>query len=296
MNARFNPVFIIAIMFSITQILALAAGILLMTTAAYDANVQALSVSPIEDANSPLNAILMLGYVIFGAVVALVAIKYFRAKILFKFLELGVVGGTVSVLCFAFIYGLTPLGFFESGVISIFIGGAFALIKYKYVCLKNMAAILSSAGIAAMFGFSMGFWPALLFVIGLSIYDYIAVFKTRHMLTLAQGLGTNELSFTISASQKKPRNISQAACAPNEDVSRLDLGSGDLAVPAILAVSAYPIFGLFGSFATILGSIISIILTLHFVVKHHIVLPALPPICIGSLIALLISQLILMVI
>jgi len=294
MVAKFNPIFAIATMFALTQILGLISGILLMTTAAYDENVQALSVSPIEDSNSPLNALLLIVYVLVGAGMALLVMKYFRTKLIFRFLELGVVGGTVSILIFSFIFALTSLDFLASISISILLGGAFALAKFALPRLKNTAAILSSAGVAAMFGFSMGFWPALLFIVALSLYDYIAVFKTKHMLTLAQGLSTNELSFTVTASEPQKTHAHEAPHAPQE-VSRLDLGSGDLAVPAILAVSAYPVFGLFGSLATVIGSILSIIITLHFVVKYRIVLPALPPICLGSLIALLISQLLVMV-
>jgi len=296
-------------MFSITQILGLAAGILLMSNAAADPNVQIISVSPIEDSESPLNAVLMIGYVLFGAALALIVIKYFRTKILFRILELGVVGGTVSVLCFSFIFAFTPLDFFTSMTVSIILGGSFAIAKFFYTSLKNYAAILSSAGVAAIFGFSMGFWPALLFIVGLSAYDYWAVFKTRHMLTLAQGLSTNELSFTVTATtneySNKARSNEHANTSqsheytrkPNPDeVSRLDLGSGDLAVPAMLAVSVFPVAGIVGSLAVVFGSIVSIYLTLKFVVEKHIVLPALPPICLGALIALLISQLILMVI
>ncbi|MFH0927801.1 MAG: presenilin family intramembrane aspartyl protease, partial [Candidatus Micrarchaeota archaeon] len=203
MDKRFNPVFSIAAMFAITQIIGLAAGILLLTTASHDPNVQYLSVSPIEDANSPLNALFMIGYVLVGAGGALLIMKYFRAKILFRLLELCVVGATVSVLCFAFIFAFSGLDFFTALALSVLLGGAFALIKFQMPKLKNPAAILSSAGVGAMFGFSLGFLPALLFIVALAAYDYIAVFKTRHMLTLAQGLGASELSFTITSADQK---------------------------------------------------------------------------------------------
>ena len=295
MDMRLNPILSIVLMFALTQIIGIAAGILLTDTAAYDENVQSLSISPIGDTQSPLNALLMLGYVLIGAGAALFIIKYFRTKFFFRLIELAVVGGTVSILLFAFIFAFGPLDFFGSVAISSAAGAIFAIAKFFIPKLKNPAAILSSAGVAAIFGFSMGIWPALIFIVALSLYDYIAVFKTRHMLTLAQGLGTNELSFTVTATDGQGKPAGEKIVS-GERVSRLDLGSGDLAIPAMLAVSVYSATGILGSIAVLIGSIISIYITLKFVVEKHIVLPALPPICLGSLIALLISQAIALVV
>lgn len=287
-----NPIIFITLMFALTQFLALASGILLISSAHADPNMAQFSVSPIGDSNSLLNSALMVGYVLFGALIALFIIKFLRTKIFFRLLELIVVGGTVSVFFFSFIFALSNLGFFESLAISILMGGAFSILKFYFGSLKNLAAILSSAGVAAIFGYSLGFWPAVAFVLALSLYDYLAVFKTKHMLTLAQGLGSGDMSFTITAKAKnydaaKAGKISHGS---DDEVSRLDLGSGDLAVPAMLAVSTFPTMGLIGSLAIIAGSIASIYLTLNFVVKKHVVLPALPPICLGSLLALLLFE------
>jgi presenilin-like A22 family membrane protease len=243
----------------------------------------------------------MIFYVLIGAVFALALIKYFRTKFLFRLVEFAIICTTVSVLCFSVIFSFSGFGFFESMFISSFIALVFAIAKFNYSKLKNTAAILSSAGVGAIFGYSIGIWPTLLFIVAISLYDYIAVFKTRHMLELADGLATNELSFTLSATSEKQTKHSEhksyehdSSAHENYETSRLDLGSGDLAVPAILAVSAYSATGLIGSVAIALGSIISIFITLKFVVDKKIVLPALPPICLGGLLFLLISQLIIL--
>ncbi|MFH1306064.1 MAG: presenilin family intramembrane aspartyl protease [Candidatus Micrarchaeota archaeon] len=294
-----NPIIAITLMFALTQLLGFVAGILLMHSAATDPDVRMVSISPVKDSNDLMNAVLLILYVIFGAGIMLFIIKYFRTRIFIKLMELAVVGGAVSVFAFSFIHTFSSFSFLVSMFISILIGGCFAIIKFFQPSLKNIAAILSSAGVAALFGFSVGFWPALLFIIALSIYDYIAVFKTKHMLVLAKGLGTSDMSFTITAKEKKIKAEKPSIAAPGEikergekDVSRLDLGSGDLAIPAMLAVSTFPVAGIIGSLAVIAGSIISIYLTLGFVIRRQVVLPALPPICLGSLIALLLSQLI----
>jgi len=288
-----NPILMITLMFALTQIIGLISGILLISSARGNEYVQMMSVSVVEDSNSILNALLLILYVLLGAGIALLIIKFFRTKIIFRIMELVVVGGTVSVLLFSFIFALSGMGFFESLFASILAGGAFSIIKFFTPSLKNTAAILSSAGVAALFGFSLGFIPALAFILLLSLYDYIAVFKTRHMLTLAKGLGTHDMSFTITAKAKPPgKEKIKIEKIPENELMRLDLGSGDLAVPAVLAVSTYSSFGIWGAMAVAIGATVSIYLTLEFVIKRHVVLPALPPICLGSLIALFLAEII----
>lgn len=317
-----EPVAAISLMFAITQILGLVAGILLINGAILDQNVNYLNISPSGNSGDVANAGFMMLYVIFGAALALLIVKFIRTKMVFRTMEFAIVAGSVSILFFSFIFYFSSLDFFASIMAALLLGCAFAIFKFFFGRLKNLAAILSSAGVAALFGFSLGFWPALIFVCALALYDYLAVFKTKHMLVLAQGLGTKDMSFTITAqtpqySQKENEKmrIGHNAKNANEkmygashlqnakanpapiskqegEISRLDLGSGDLSIPAMLAVSSYGVAGLAGSLAVIIGSVISIYLTLKFVVKKQIVLPALPPICLGGLLGLLFITLI----
>ncbi len=48
--------------------------------------------------------------------------------------------------------------------------------------------ILVCAGISALFGVSMTTLPALLLLLVLAVYDAISVYKTRHMVSLAEGV------------------------------------------------------------------------------------------------------------
>ncbi len=47
--------------------------------------------------------------------------------------------------------------------------------------------ILVCAGISSLFGVSMAILPALLLLVVLAVYDAISVYKTRHMVSLAEG-------------------------------------------------------------------------------------------------------------
>ncbi len=326
---RIDPVLSIVLMFALTQILAVWAGLSLLSAAKSDVNIQLINVAPTGNSADPLNAVFFIAYILFGAGAALFAIRFFKHKLTFRLLEVAVLLGSVSVFFFAVVYPLMGRDFTLSMGVASLLGVLFAASKFLIPSLKNPAAILSSAGVGAMFGFSLSFWPALLFVMAISLYDYIAVFRTRHMLVLAQSLGSKDLAFTITAQAPAQENqipvAKEPAKTPREKktntassrppasawagsnpyavpslrppspamhpahcaVDRLDLGSGDLAIPAMLAVSAYSLAGLPGSVAVAVGSTISIYVLLHFVVKNRVVLPALPPICLGGLLALL---------
>lgn len=316
-----DPIQSIVLMFALTQVLGLTAGILLLQVSLVQPVVQQLSVAPTGQADDPLNAVYFIFYVLAGAGAVLLTLRFFKGGLLFRFLEFFVLSGSISILALAYLMGFAHFDFISATLAAGAFGTLFAAVKFFIGQLKNPAAILSSAGVGALFGFSMGFWPALAFVLLLSLYDYIAVFKTRHMLQMASALGSRNLSFTITAQSKPQNETHDVLLAPSEtetktlsrvsplssaaqssrappsptrssgSIDRLDLGSGDLAIPAMLSVSSYPVAGLAGSLAVAVGTTFSIYFLLQFVVRQRVALPALPPICLGGLLALLVVKL-----
>jgi presenilin-like A22 family membrane protease len=177
------------------------------------------------------------------------------------------------------------------------VGLFLAATKFFFDGIKNTAAIISSSGVGALFGFSLGFLPTMIFIIGLSVYDYIAVFKTRHMIEMARELSTRELSFAVTAKSipaRKPKEKTEEYVdRAMKEGERLDLGTGDLSVPLMISVSSYSLGpnGLIYALAVAAGSTLSLYILLKFVAKHRVFLPALPPICLGGLLALLLVKL-----
>lgn len=312
---QLKPSHSIVVLFIITQFLALWSGATLIEASKIIPEVKELSVAPTGNAEDPLNAAFFMAYVIFGAAMVLLVIKFIKGPLIFRILEFFVLIGSVSALFIGILHSLSAMPTEYEFLLSFLFGFVFAAVKFFTPALKNPAAVLSSAGVGALFGFSVGFTPALLFIIGISLYDFAAVFMTKHMLALSSALGTKELSFTVTATMAKkemPKEIpvhaakktsavktAAASAKISEETSgewsgeeRLDLGSGDLAVPAVLAVAAYPVAGLAGSLAVIFGSSVALFILLDFVVTRRVALPAMPPISLGALLALLVILLI----
>ena len=306
-----KPYVQVALFFAITQILGIFAGIVLINGAAMDQNIRDISVVPsfvVSNQNSPVDAlataVLFIFYILFGAVMIVIVSRFYKGMMFFRLLELMVIASASGVVFFAvgFALGLDFLTAFFIG------GGAgflLALAKFFWVDIKNAAAIISSAGVGALFGFSLattfgvplGFLATVAFIILLSIYDYIAVFKTRHMIEMARELSTRQLSFAVTAKSvplRKPKESREVYVErAMKEGERLDLGTGDLSVPSMISVAAFTLGanGLVYSLAVALGSTVALYVLLKFVSNQRVFLPALPPICLGGMLALLLVKL-----
>jgi len=287
----------VALFFAITQLLGIFAGAVLINAAIANEEVRSLSVAPMPDADDPANALFFLGYILFGAVAVVLAARHYKGMLMFRLLEAMVVFTASSIVFCAFALFPLGLGLLEALALGGALGALLAATKFIWNGAKNAAAIISSAGVGAIFGFSLGFLPAAIFTILLSIYDYIAVFKTRHMVEMARELSTRQLSFAVTAreapARKQDEKIEVYAERANREGDRLDLGTGDLSVPAMLSVSAYAIGpnGLIYALAVAAGSTLALYMLLKFVSKERVFLPALPPICLGGMLGLLLAKL-----
>lgn len=306
-----KPYHQVAMFFALTQLLGIFSGIVLIQGAVANQEIRDISVVPpflVSDMNSPVDALatslLFIAYILFGAVMIVLVARFYKGMMFFRLLEFFVIASASAVVFFtiALYMGVEFLFAFLLGGAA---GFSLAALKFIWVDVKNAAAIISSAGVGALFGFSLsttfgvplGFLSVVVFIILLSIYDYIAVFKTKHMIEMARELSTRQLSFAVTAKNVPARKLHE----PREEYvdramkegERLDLGTGDLSVPLMISVAAFTLGpnGMLYSFAVAVGSTIALFMLLRFVSKQRVFLPALPPICLGGMLALFVVKL-----
>jgi presenilin-like A22 family membrane protease len=99
--------------------------------------------------------------------------------------------------------------------------------------------VLVCAGISALFGISMTPMPALLLLVILAVYDAISVYRTRHMISLAEGvIGLKApLLFVVPRSKGYSFRQDQQISGDGRR-SAYFLGLGDAIIPTILVISA----------------------------------------------------------
>ncbi len=172
---------------------------------------ESANVRVFENPSDPTNSIIY-----FIAIIAFTAIVLILAKSE-KVLKLLM----YSLLILSAFYVFYP--FF--GTLSILISSLIllALIKKPNNLTINISAFILACGITAMFGISLEPFPVILLMIILAIYDLVAVYKTKHMINLAESIVNLKLPLLF--------------IIPSNDKPTM-LGVGDVVIPNILTVSA----------------------------------------------------------
>ncbi len=102
--------------------------------------------------------------------------------------------------------------------------------------------ILVCAGISAIFGVSMTTLPALLLLLVLALYDAISVYKTRHMVSLAEGVIKIKAPLLFVVPKSRDYSFRKDTVAINSQAAgnrgAYFLGLGDAIIPTILVISA----------------------------------------------------------
>jgi len=267
-------------LFIIAQVLGILTGTIIIRDLTENPYVSSMVVT--TDGENPLNALFFLGYILLGAGMMIFFIRRFKLfSYIFRLMEFSLVASASSIVFYAFLrmFSGFDISTFAGVVIAIFFSAA----KAVNPGLKNAAAILATAGVGVIFGISLGLVPLLIFLMMLSIYDFLSVFATHHMVEMANFIVKRDLAFTITA-RAPPEKAGQRE-------QRIDLGTGDMIAPIMMEISLLsysPIATLFVFF----GASISLGAFLVLVWKKRMVLPALPPIVLGMTTSLLIGFLI----
>ncbi len=264
------------LLFTLTQILGFYAGTFITQDARGNEVIQGLQI--VQQPSEPASVGYLFFYVLIGAVLMFLLVKYYKGDLIFILIEFAVVSFASSIVFYSFIKPFLP-DTFLSIVISVALGLALGFLKAAFAQLKNTAAVIATAGAGAVFGFSLTFTMGLLFMVLLSIYDYIAVFKTKHMVTMAQSLSKREMSFMVSSRQ------------PTEKGEiRLELGTGDMLLPVILEISGYQISPVYAAIV-FAASAFSLFVLFVILTKKKAVLPALPIIAVCNFLFLGVAKL-----
>ncbi len=243
------------------------------------------------------NGIGLIAWILALTAVLLIVIKFVSDKILFIFLKgleaLAVFGSAMIVLL--------PFGLSDLLMLGIGIALVGARIAFRgSVLLRNISSIVAAAGAGALIGASVGVVPLLVFLLLMAAYDFIAVFKTKHMVTLAKSLTTKNLAFTFAMPTVKEADSETSEHVKNakghgwlEGGSdkklvrghQFELGTGDMVVPLAFAVSVLATaqktipmpYALLPAGAVLAASLMGLVFTVHQVSKKEgRALPALP--------------------
>jgi len=134
----------------------------------------------VEDPSDPTNSLLYIGAIIAMTAFMLAAFKYDLDQLIRL-----VIVFTSGLLAWYVFAALIPSALVAVGLSAAV---ALALLVYPEWYVIDAAGVLMGAGAAALFGISFGLLPAIVLLSVLAVYDAISVYKTKHMLDLAEGV------------------------------------------------------------------------------------------------------------
>ena len=167
----------------------------------------------------------------------------------------------------------------------------FWLIKPN-VLIHNFLLISGMIGIGSIFGLRLDPLFVIFLLIIFSIYDIVAVYKTKHMIKMAKEF----LEAQAIPGLVLPSKFSQIS-TPLKEVKMggrfLILGSGDIIFPLLFVSSLVP-EGILKSFIVAIFATIGLLVSIWIFIsqKTRRPIPALPPIALFSIIGYLITKLI----
>ena len=220
---------------------------------------------------------------IFGATVFLLS-RFSRKSPLFFRMVLGLVIFAGSQTVFSLVSGEAVFSTLAAALLVIFV------LRSKIVLFHNLGMILAVAGVGAVMGLSLTPIATVLLLLILSFYDIIAVYKTRHMVQLAENMiRARAISGIVIPQTSKDWFESLENIRPGGRF--MILGSGDLIMPLILAASVAGLHGLAAGLTVFLFSSIGLFLTYFLFVTQRKKRPmaALPPIAVMAIIGYLVS-------
>jgi presenilin-like A22 family membrane protease len=286
-------------------------GLAILVTAPFvEAGVQ----PAFEDPDNPINIIFIFVILLVFTVIILLIAKFWK-KQLIQAIILGAIGYTAAYLMYPLFTLVIPqttsarialsnnyyLVISLSAILAIVFAIILIYVLYKYPewYVIDICGIIVGAGAIAIFGISLGVLLVIIFLIALAIYDAISVYKTKHMIDLADTV--IDLKLPVLLVIPKIRHYSliretkslKEKLKDDEERDAFFMGLGDIVMPGILVTAVYNNIdgGLPIALSIIVGTLVGFAFLMTFVMKGK-PQAGLPLLCGGAIAGYLISSLV----
>jgi presenilin-like A22 family membrane protease len=240
--------------------------------------VKASGIVAFEEPDSMANPLIFIGIMLAFTAFLLLLIRYNMKKLIAAAIGISIFL-TFIYIFMAIVYPLAGVTDSAVGLVLVLAILSTALLyKYPEWYVIDALGILIGAGVAAIFGASLDILPVIILLVLLAVYDAISVYKTKHMITLAEGV--IDLKTPILFVVPKRRNYSFikegiGKIGDGGERAAFIIGMGDMIMPSILVVSAnvflqgWRLGGMINlpALGAIIGSLAGLVVLLSFVMS-----------------------------
>ena len=283
------PVFLMGCLFVLIHGLAL-----IITDTFEQAGMQAF-----KNPNDPINIIFIVAILLLVTLVIIMLSKFFKKQII-QFLILGAIGYTAAYV-FIPLFSLI-FSDFISIVLSVICAIVLIVILYNYPewYIIDISGIIVGTGAIAIFGISLGILVVIVLLLILAVYDAISVYKTKHMIDLADTVMDLKLPVLLVIPKKLHYSLIKETKSLKEKIDEDEerdaffMGLGDIVMPGILVIAIYRNIanGLPLALSALIGTLIGFSILMIFVIKGK-PQAGLPFLCGGAIAGYVIGSLIL---
>ena len=248
-------------------------GLALLFTGTFkDAGMEAF-----ENPDNPLNIVYILIIMLVFTLAILLIAKFWKARVI-QILIVGAIGYTSFYVIWPLLGLLIPdevnyLSFILAIILAAIL--VFVLVKYPEWYVIDICGIIVGAGAIAIFGISLGIWLVLILLIVLAIYDAISVYKTKHMIDLADTVMDLKLPVLLVVPKIRHYSLIKETKRLKEQLKDDDerdaffMGLGDIVMPGILVVAIYSTIdnGLSLAVSVVAGTLVGFSILMIFVMK-----------------------------
>ena len=256
-----------------------------------------------ENPDDPINILYIFVIMLVFTVIILLIARFWK-KQLIQFIILGAIGYTAFYAFFLPIFSLTlpMIGFIFQLLISLVCALVLIAILFKFPewYVIDITGIIVGTSAIIIFGISLNVFLVILLLIGLAIYDAISVYKTKHMIDLADTVMDLKLPVLLVVPKVRKYSLIKETKRLKEQIKEGEereaffMGLGDIVMPGILVETVYVSSsqGFIVAIGTIIGTLIGFSFLMRFVLTGR-PQAGLPLLCGGAILGYLITSLLL---
>jgi presenilin-like A22 family membrane protease len=250
-----------------------------------------------DNPNDPTNLLVFFAIMLVVTVTILLIAKFWKKQFI-QVIILGSIAYTSFFVFYPLLSFMVP--YVISSSLSIIATAILivALIKHPEWYIINLCGIIVGVGAIGIFGISLSIFLVIVLLIGLSIYDAISVYKTKHMIDLADAVMDLKLPVMLVVPKTRKYSILKETKGLKEKLEDKEereaffMGLGDIVMPGILVVSSFYNIagnGFLIALSVMLGTLLGFAVLMSVVIKGK-PQAGLPYLCSGAILGYVISS------
>jgi len=258
---------------------------------------EAAGMNVFSNPNDPINLIYFYASLLLFTVIILLVSKFWKKQLVQALILIS----TGSMTFYVF-YPLLSVAISESGALGLSLAAAVVLVvmlvKYPEWYVLDVCGVVVGSGATAMMGISLSIFLVIVLLVGLAIYDAIAVYKTKHMIDLADTVLDLKLPVLLVIPKLRKYSLLKQNIGLKEKLKEEEerdaffIGLGDIIMPGILVASTFYNLGGFGltvALSVMLGTLFGFVILMKSVSSGK-PQAGLPYLCTGAILGYLVSS------